>query len=258
MIVIGIAWIIFSLIDITISLLKIRAKRRASEVDEIFLSIISSILRIGVVLSAIFTAAEILGVPYKTVVAGLGIGGLAFAIAAKDTIADFFGSAIIIADRSFKSGDMVKIGSDMGRIINVGIRSTTIRTTKDTILTVPNNRITHEMIDNYSKREAMRFDTEFFFALDTPKETLDSLDVAIAGYLANSDRVNHDKVLLTGANDYTKRGISYGLRFFVKAKTLIEYSKYRHILITEIAQIIKDHQIELISINHEYIDDKES
>ncbi|MEA3433517.1 MAG: hypothetical protein U9R13_02955, partial [Campylobacterota bacterium] len=81
MIVIGIAWIIFSLIDIIISLLKIRAKRHASEIDEIFLSIISSILRIGVVLSAIFVVAEILGVPYKTVVAGLGIGGLAFAIA---------------------------------------------------------------------------------------------------------------------------------------------------------------------------------
>jgi MscS family membrane protein len=93
LIVIGIAWIIFNLIDIIISLLKIRAKQHASEVDEIFLSIISSILRIVVILSAIFAAAEILGVPYKTVVAGLGIGGLAFAIAAKDTIANFFGSA---------------------------------------------------------------------------------------------------------------------------------------------------------------------
>lgn len=258
LIVIGIAWIIFSLIDIIISLLKIRAKRHASEVDDILLSLVSSILRIAVVLSAIFATAEILGVPYKTVVAGLGIGGLAFAIAAKDTIANFFGSAIIIADRPFKTGDMVKIGSDMGRIINVGIRSTTIRTTKDTILTVPNNKITREMIDNYSSREAMRFDTEFFFNLNTPKETLDSLDVAIADYLQNSDRVNHDKLLLTGAHDYTKRGITYGLTFFVKATTLKEYSKHRHILITEIAQIIKDHQIELISISHEYIDEKES
>jgi hypothetical protein len=146
LIVIGIAWIIFSLIDIIISLLKIRAKRHASEVDEIFLSIISSILRIAVVLLAIFAVAEILGVPYKTVVAGLGIGGLAFAIAAKDTIANFFGSAIIIADRPFKTGDKIKIGSDIGVITNVGIRSTKIRTIFDTVLTVPNNMITREMI----------------------------------------------------------------------------------------------------------------
>ncbi|MEA3417919.1 MAG: mechanosensitive ion channel [Campylobacterota bacterium] len=256
MIMIGVAWLAFNLIDIVISIFKIRAKRHASEVDDILLSLVSSILRIGVVLSATFAVAEILGIPYKTVVAGLGIGGLAFAIAAKDTIANFFGSAIIIADRPFKTGDMVKIGSDMGRIVNVGIRSTTIRTMQDTVLTVPNNLITREMIDNYSRREAMRFDTEFFFDLDTSKETLDSLDVSIAEYLAKSERIDHDKVILTGANDYTKRGISYGLTFFAKATTLEEYSECRHILITEIAQIVKDHQIELVSINHEYIEEK--
>jgi MscS family membrane protein len=180
LIVIGVAWIIFNLIDIIITMLKIRAKRHASEVDDIFLSLGSSILRIGVILFTVFAVAEILHIPYKTVVAGLGIGGLAFAIAAKDTLANFFGSGIIIADRPFKTGDMVKIGSDIGHIINVGIRSTTIRTTRDTILTVPNNKLTHEVIDNYTRREAMRFDTEFFFDLGTSKETLDSLDKAIA------------------------------------------------------------------------------
>ena len=118
--------------------------------------------------------------------------------------------------------------------------------------------ITREMIDNYSQREAMRFDTEFFFDLDTSKETLDSLDLSIAEYLAKSDRVDHDKIILTGTNDYTKRGITYGLTFFVKATTLTEYSECRHILITEIAQIIKEHNIELVSINYEYSDDKKN
>jgi MscS family membrane protein len=256
LIVIGVAWIIFNLIDIIITMLKIRAKRHASEVDDIFLSLGSSILRIGVILFTVFAVAEILHIPYKTVVAGLGIGGLAFAIAAKDTLANFFGSGIIIADRPFKTRDMVKIGSDIGHIINVGIRSTAIRTTRDTILTVPNNKLTHEVIDNYTRREAMRFDTEFFFDLGTSKETLDSLDKAIAEYLDKNSRVNHDKIILTGANDYTKRGISYGLTFFVKASTLEEYSEDRHTMITEIAQIIKDHNIELISIDHDYIEEE--
>ena len=256
-IVIGITWIIYNLISLMFSVLQIRAKKTSTNVDEIILSLAGSILRILLITAALFIIAEIFNIPYQTVVAGLGIGGLAFAIAAKDTIANFFGSAIIIADRPFKIGDLVKIGSDIGRITDVGIRSTKIRTTFDTVLSVPNNMITHEMIDNYSEREAMRFDTEFFFDLDTSKETLDSLDSAIADYLANSDRINQNKTLLTGTNDYTKYGISYGLTFFVKATTLEEYSEYRHILITEIAQIIKDHQIKLISIRHEYLEDKE-
>ena len=256
LIVIGIAWIVFSLIDIIISLLKIRAKRNASEIDDIFLSIISSILRIGVVLLAIFVLAEILGVPYKTVVAGLGIGGLAFAIAAKDTIANFFGSAIIIADRPFKTGDKIKIGSDIGVITNVGIRSTKIRTIFDTVLTVPNNKITSEMIDNYTAREAMRIDTEFFLSLQTSKESLDKLDSDISKFLRENKGVDSSKIILTGVNDFTKRGISFGVSFFVKASTDMEYSDRRHRIVTDIAQIIRDNEIEMIMMNQEYVEEK--
>ena len=102
-------------------------------------------MRVILITVSIFIIAEILAIPYQTVLTGLGIGGLAFAIAAKDTISNFFGSAIIVADKPFKTGDTVKIGSDIGKIINVGIRSTTIRTKQDTTLIVPNNKITHEM-----------------------------------------------------------------------------------------------------------------
>jgi small-conductance mechanosensitive channel len=258
MIVIGIAWIVFNLIDIIISLLKIRAKRHASEIDEIFLSIISSILRIGVVLAAIFAVAEILGVPYKTVVAGLGIGGLAFAIAAKDTIANFFGSAIIIADRPFKTGDKIKIGSDVGVITNVGIRSTKIRTIFDTVLTVPNNKITSEMIDNYTEREAMRVDTEFFLSLKTSKILLDKMDIEIAEFLRGNSSVENNKIILTGVNDFTKRGIAFGVSFFVKASTDMEYSDLRHRIVTDLGQIIKDNGIEMVMINWDDKVEKES
>jgi len=235
LIVMSVAWILFELIDIIIALFKIRAKRKALEVDDIFLSIISSILRIGVIIAAIFMVAEIMGIPYKTVVAGLGIGGLAFAIAAKDTIANFFGSAIIIADRPFKTGDKIKIGSDIGIITNVGIRSTRIRTIYDTVLTVPNNKITQEMIDNYSERDAMRVDTEFFLSLDTSKEVLDDIDTAIAKFLKENKSVDNTKIILTGVNDYTKRGISFGVSFFVKASNDMQYSDIRHRLMTNLA-----------------------
>lgn len=255
LIVIGIAWLVFTLIEIIISFLKIRAKRSSTEVDDIVLSITRSILRIGVMVLALFAVAEILGIPYKTVFAGLGIGGLAFAIAAKDTIANFFGSAIIIADRPFKTGDRIKIGSDVGVIINVGMRSTKIRTIFDTILTVPNNMITREMIDNYTAREAMRVDTSFFLSLNTSKESLDQIDTAIATFLAEDKSVDSDKIILTGVNNYTKRGISFSLSFFIKASTEVEYSEIRHRIITDLAEIIKENGIELVMIHQECPDE---
>lgn len=252
LIVVGSTWIIYNLISILFTLLEIRAKKTSTDVDEIIFSLIGSILRVLVITVAIFIIAEIFSIPYKTVLAGLGIGGLAFAIAAKDTIANFFGSAIIVADRAFKTGDRIKIGSNIGEIINVGIRSTKIRTITDTILTVPNQHITSEMIDNYSAREAMRIDTEFFLSLNTPKALLDTIDKEIEAFLKENKSVDSHKIILTGVNDYTKRGISFSVSFFIKASTEMEYSDLRHRLVTELADMIKKHEIELIMIGQDY------
>ena len=249
--VISVTWIVYNLISILFVMMLIRARRTSTNVDEIIVSLAGSILRIMVITLAVFAVAEIFNIPYKTVVAGLGIGGLAFAIAAKDTIANFFGSAIIIADRPFKTGDRIKIGSDIGVISNVGIRSTKIRTIHDTILTVPNNKITQEMIDNYSERKAMRIDTDFYFALDTPKRVLDKLDMEVTIFLKEDKDVETSKIILTGVNDYTKWGIYFGLSFFVKATTEMKYSDIRHRIMTDIAQIIRDNNIEMVMINRD-------
>ncbi len=254
LIVVGSTWVIYNLISILFTVMQIHARKTSTDVDEIIISLAGSMLRVTVITAAIFIVAEIFNIPYQTVLAGLGIGGLAFAIAAKDTIANFFGSAIIVADRPFKTGDRIKIGSNIGEIINVGIRSTKIRTITDTILTVPNQHITSEMIDNYSAREAMRVDTEFFFSLNTPKALLDDIDQEITDFLKENQNVDSHKIILTGVNDYTKRGISFGVSFFVKASTEIQYSEFRHSLITEIADIIKKHDIELIMVRQDQSD----
>jgi len=249
--VISVTWVLYNFITIIFAIMLIHAKRTATNVDEIIVSLAGSIFRILIVTAALFTIAEIFNIPYKTVLAGLGIGGLAFAIAAKDTIANFFGSAIIIADRPFKTGDRIKIGSDVGVITNVGIRSTKIRTVKDTILTVPNNMITQEMIENYSEREAMRVDTDFYFALDTPAESLDKIDREITAYLREHEEIDQNKIILTGVNDFTKRGIYFGVSFFVKASTEMAYSDIRHRIMLALGQIIRGNGIEMVMIGVE-------
>ncbi len=140
----------------------------------------------------------------------------------------------------------------------MGIRSTKIRTITDTILTVPNHNITSEMIDNYSAREAMRIDTEFFLSLNTSKTLLDIIDIEFTAFLKEHNSVDANKIILIGVNDYTKRGITFGASFFVKASTDMEYSELRHHLVTELADIIKKHEIELIMVQQDYSDTNES
>ena len=107
------------------------------------------------------------------------------------------------------------------------------------------------MIDNYSEREAMRIDTDFYFALDTEKEVLDRLDTELTTFLKVHEEVNQTKIILTGVNDYTKRGINFGLSFFVKANTEMAYSDIRHRMMTEIAEIIRNSGIEMVMISFE-------
>ena len=104
------------------------------------------------------------------------------------------------------------------------------------------------MIDNYSEREAMRIDTDFYFALDTPKEALDKLDTELTTFLKEHEEVEQSKIILTGVNDYTKRGIYFGLSFFVKATTEMKYSDIRHRIMTDIAEIIHNNGIEMVMI----------
>ncbi|HBY20691.1 MAG: hypothetical protein A2Y24_09035 [Clostridiales bacterium GWE2_32_10] len=90
------------------------------------------------------------------ILTGLGIGGLAFALAAKDTAANLFGSIMIILDRTFKIGDYIQTKHGEGIIEDIGFRSTRIRTLEETVIMIPNSIMSNEEIINCSKREKRR------------------------------------------------------------------------------------------------------
>ena len=91
-----------------------------------------------------------------TVLAGLGIGGLAVALAAQDTLKNFFGSLMLIADRTFRVGDLVKIGANEGVVESVGLRTTRIRGLDDSLLTIPNSDLTTAHVTNFGARRYRR------------------------------------------------------------------------------------------------------
>ena len=92
------------------------------------------LLRAVLVAAAAINIADRLSLPYNGLIAGLGIGGLAFAFAARETLSNVFGAAILVADRPFKAGDLISAGDVRGTVEHVGIRSTRIRSDEDTTL----------------------------------------------------------------------------------------------------------------------------
>ena len=115
-------------------------------------SIGESLGRMGVFVLGAFVVAGVAGFDLNGIIAGLGITGLALALAAKDSVSNMFGALSIIIDRPFNLGDWIKVGGIEGEVVDIGMRMTVLRTGLDTIITVPNANLVNSPIENFSQR----------------------------------------------------------------------------------------------------------
>lgn len=136
------------------------------------LPVVSLVARIGIVVAGLMVVLRLFDLDVATVLAGLGIGGVAVALAAQDTLKSFFGSLTLIADRTFVVGDLVRIGDNEGVVESVGLRSTRIRGGDDSLLTVPNSQLSTMHLVNFGARRYRRYLTTLAIEYGTPTETL--------------------------------------------------------------------------------------
>jgi MscS family membrane protein len=108
--------------------------------------------------------------PITSILAGLGVGGLAVALAAQDTIKNFFGSLVIFADRPFQLGDCVNVDGEDGVVEEVGMRSTRLRTFNGHLVTIPNGELANKTIRNITRRPYIKRTANVAVAYDTPAE----------------------------------------------------------------------------------------
>ncbi|MFK7928423.1 MAG: mechanosensitive ion channel family protein [Myxococcota bacterium] len=129
------------------------------------------------------------GVQVWSFVAGLGIGSLAFALAAQDTVANLFGAANIFLDKPFQIGDVVQVGDVEGTVEEVGFRSFRVRTFYNSVVTVPNSTITTANVDNLGVRVRRRCKLTLGLTYDTPPDTLQAFVEGVRAVLAAHPKV---------------------------------------------------------------------
>ncbi len=164
----------YRLADAFASVLEVRATKSASKADDLLVPLFRKSSKVLVVAFGIAFLAETLQLPVRSVIAGLGIGGLAVALAAQDAIKNFFGSLMIIFDRPFSVGDWVVIGDVEGTVVELGFRSTRIRTFYDSLITLPNSNLINAAVDNYGGRRYRRWSTRLTIAYGTPPDRIDA------------------------------------------------------------------------------------
>lgn len=164
----------YRLVDVLCAVLEERAKDTASRFDDLLVPLIRKSLKVFVVAVGAVMVAQNLGTDVTSLVAGLGLGGLAFALAAKDTVGNLFGSVTVLVDRPFQVGDWVKIGDVEGTVEELGFRSTRIRTFYNSLITLPNSNLITAAVDNLGARTYRRWSTRLGIAYDTPAATVDA------------------------------------------------------------------------------------
>ncbi len=127
-------------------------QRTSGDGDDIAVSLCLGALRLAMLFAAVAYVATELSIPTNGLLAGLGLSGLAFAFASKETLSNVFGAGILAADHPFKKGDWIVAGDIQGTVEKVGIRSTRIRTVEDTEAVVPNGKLSDASINNWGSR----------------------------------------------------------------------------------------------------------
>jgi len=137
-----------------------------------------------------------LGYDVKTLLAGLGIGGLAFALAAQDTIANLFGSIVVAIDQPFKVGEFIKIGGEIGGVEEIGLRSTKIRLKDKSLLIVPNRTVAGEMITNFARFTQRRTEQVIGLTYDSTPEQMDGIVEEFRGIIRQEAEVDPSSVMV--------------------------------------------------------------
>jgi len=185
---IGIAYFVYKLVDIVEFYLSLWAADSETKLDDMVVPLVRKSLRITIVIIvSLFIVQNVSGQDITTLLAGLGVGGLAVALAAQDTIKNFFGSVMILLDKPFAAGDRVLIGGHDGPVEEVGFRSTKIRTLDGHLVTIPNEKVAGDIVQNIGARPYIRRLTNITITYDTPPEKVDRALEIIREILENHE-----------------------------------------------------------------------
>ncbi len=191
LVVCALGYTAFLLADVPGKWLEKSLDKSENTMNRMLLPVLQKSIRFLVVVLAIVQIAQILSnKPITSIIAGLGIGGLAFALAAQDTIKNLFGSLVLLADKPFILGDRVVIDGHDGPVEAVGLRSTKIRTLEGHLVTVPNGELANKTILNIGKRPFIRRLSTIAITYNTPPEKVDKALAILKDILDNHEGMN--------------------------------------------------------------------
>jgi len=241
------AYGLYRLVDVIEYYLNRLVGKTETKLDDMLVPIVRKALRITIAIIAILLISEsILGTNIKSLLLSAGVGGIAVALAAKDTIANFFGSITIFTDRPFQMGELVKIGEHLGPVEEVGFRSTRIRTLQGHLVTIPNSVIANSNVENIGRRPFIRRTSNITITYDSGQAKANKAVEIIREVLAEVPQLNTDperppRVYFSDFNDWS---LNIYMSYWVKPADYWLYHQVNEQVNFEIMKRFEAEQIE--------------
>lgn len=226
----------YKLVDVFSLYLEKLAGTKDSSLDNHVIPLIRKVLRVFVVIVGGLFILQNLDVNITALLAGLSIGGLAIALAAQDTLKNFFGSLMIFIDKPFSVGHWITSGEIDGTVEEIGFRSTRIRTFRNSLHYVPNGRLADSSVDNHGLREFRRFFMHIAVTYDTPPDLMEVFVLGLRKIVEQHPKTRKDFYIVefNEMGDFSLRIMFY---IFFAVPTWGEELKARHEVLIEILRL---------------------
>ena len=202
-----------------------------------FILALIKVLISGIGLAAIL---QVWGVNVTALIASLGLGGLAFALAAKDTASNLFGSLALLLDRSIRIGEWVKVGGVEGVVEDVGMRTTKIRSFGKALITVPNSIVSNSPIENYSRRGIRRIKMHIGLTYGTNSTQLLEIKTRIEEMLKSHDGISQKDSLMVYFDNFGDSSLDIFIYTFTNTANWAKYLETREDINVKIMQIVEE------------------
>ncbi|MGB8002544.1 MAG: mechanosensitive ion channel family protein [Anaerobacillus sp.] len=212
------------------------------KIDQLLIPFLSKTIRFLIVAMTFSVIAGEFHYDVNGFITGLGLGGLAFALAAKETIENFFGGIVIITEKPFSIGEWIKTPSVEGVVEDITFRSTKVRTFAQALVTVPNARLANENITNWSKMGKRQITFHIGVTYDTPSDRLETCIDRIEKMLRNHEDI-HPETIFVSFDEFNHSSLDIFLYFFTNTTTWGDFLNVKQDVNFKIMRILEEEHV---------------
>lgn len=240
LIVYDIFWAILAVLEALRELIHKFAGRFSADLSKEIGNFMLAILKILITGIGLGAMLQVWGINVTALVASLGIGGLAFALAAKDTAANLFGSFSLLADKSIRIGEWIKVNGVEGTVEDIGMRTTKVRSFGKSLITVPNQIIANNPIENFSRRGVRRIKMNIGLTYGTSSTQITNIVEEIKYMLHNHANISQKETLLVNFESFGDSALNIFIYTFTATSNWSKYLEIREDIHLEIMRIVED------------------